>query len=115
MVHEMGEDNEEDKHIDMINIKSLNFNSIRSVIIINMTAELLKQSIITIYPRQAFTASILRPLHQVYWKMLNHIKIKSILTKMAPLKYGFVRRRVRGIEGEWHFHVGEGEDHTYQS
>ena len=37
--------------------------------------------ILHIYISQAFPASILRPLHKVYEKMLNYIRLKCLRTK----------------------------------
>ena len=41
-----------------------------------------------IYNRQAFAASIVRPLHQGYEKMLNYMNKIVYLPKMVPLKWG---------------------------
>ena len=82
----------------------------------------MKQS--KIYCRQAFAASTLRPLHQVYGKMLNYMNKCVHLPKMVPLKSG-----CKGVRGVWVFGVyGEvlwiwklmgkappSWDHTYQT
>ena len=49
-----------------------------------------------IYNRQAFPASILRLLHQVYEKMLKYINKCLYLPKMAPLKWGVRELEVFG-------------------
>ena len=41
-----------------------------------------------IYNGQAFVASILRPLHPVYEKMLNYLNKHVYLPRMVPLKWG---------------------------
>ena len=43
---------------------------------------------IAIYNRQDFAASILRPHHQVYEKMLNYINKNVYISKMVSLKWG---------------------------
>ena len=54
---------------------------------VNMTPEMLKtKKIAKFNHRQAFVASILGSLHLVYGKMLNYVKTKCLLAKVAPLK-----------------------------
>ena len=52
-----------------------------------------------IYNRQAFTVSILRPLHQVYEEMLNYMNKHVYLTRMVPKKGGC--KEVGGVLGVW--------------
>ena len=54
---------------------------------------------ITIKYRQAFKASIVRPLHQVYEKMLDCINQNVYLPKVVPLKWGCKEFGVYGCLG----------------
>ena len=58
-----------------------------------------KSKIANFNHRQAFVASILRPLYQFHKKMLNYTKIKCLLTTIVPLKRSSRSGVLKGVEG----------------